>query len=84
MSNQSEELEKQQFLNKIREYLKKEKQYPNNLFFEEKSYSVEEAQERINMHFYQCGRDCVLEDILKWEQGLQEREFQIRKRKGTL
>ncbi len=65
----------------IRKYLEQEKADLMNF---QSTGDVEEAQHRINNWFYGIGRKSVLEDILKWEQKMSEREFQIAKKKGTL
>lgn len=67
-------------LDDIRKYLAEE----GALKFMLDTTCVSTAQEHINNHYYQTGRICMLQDILKWEQKLREREFRVRIKKGTL
>lgn len=67
-------------LDEIRDYLKREKA---TLAFE-LSDNAEVAQHRIYDWYYQVGRESMLQDLLKWEQGLNEHEFRVRRRNDTL
>lgn len=69
------------FLDRVRGYLQMEKSQPALVF---DFVSVEDTQAGVPAHYYKIGRESMLEDILKWEQGLKEREFRIRIKKGTL
>lgn len=71
------------FLNKIREYLKEEKQDYNQPHWASIN-DAECAQIVLQHHYYQVGRESMLEDILRWEQNLGWHEGMVRKKKGIL
>lgn len=48
------------------------------------SKSIETIQDHLNQCYHQCGRISMIEDMIKDYYGYATREFDVRKKKGTL